>query len=240
MAVCRLSNAYLCVHNLGLKYYETMEQTLYKYPSTPHLPLSKGRQWDDTSLDGYSNFIGRWVVITEKMDGENASLYPDHYHARSLDSRHHSSRDWIKSFWGRVRFDIPSKWRFCGENLYAAHSVPYDALPSYFMLFSVWDHNNRSVSWDDVEMWAELFGIETVPVLYKGIFDKEVVERIAREQDPEKSEGFVIRNADSFHFDDFAKNMGKYVRVNHVQTDTHWMHAEIVPNKLKVEQHEPV
>lgn len=227
-----LSNIYVYMIFL-VSYIDKMNQDRYKYPSTPHLPLSKGRQWDDTALEGYSNFIGHEVVITEKMDGENASLYHDYYHARSLDSRHHPSRDWIKSFWGRIRFDIPTGWRLCGENLYAAHSVKYDSLPSYFMLFSVWGHNNYSLSWDEVEFWADLLGIDTVPVLYRGPFDKAIVEKIAREQDPEKTEGFVIRNTNSFHFDDFAKNMGKYVRVNHVQTDQHWMFAEIVPNQLR-------
>lgn len=35
-------------------------------------------------------------------------------------------------------------------------------------------------------------------------------------------EGIVIRNADSFPLEDFSKNVVKYVRKNHVQTDEHW------------------
>ena len=35
-------------------------------------------------------------------------------------------------------------------------------------------------------------------------------------------EGFVFRNAGNFHVDDFAKNVLKYVRKNHVKTDEHW------------------
>lgn len=209
-----------------------METILKKYPSTPHLPISKGRQFDDTSVEDYSNFIGREVVITEKMDGENASLYRDHYHARSLDSRHHPSRDWIKSFWGAHRFSIPEAWRLCGENLYARHSIGYDALPSYFMLFSVWNQHNYSVSWDDVTSMADDMGILTVPVLYRGEFDLEELKRISRTMDLNAKEGFVIRNADSFHYDDFSKNMGKFVRPAHVTTETHWMHAQIVPNGI--------
>lgn len=211
---------------------------LYKYPSTPHLPLSKGRQWDDTCIKGYSQFDGHEVVITEKMDGENASLYRDRYHARSLDSRHHPSRDWIKSYWAGVRHEIPEAWRLCGENLYAVHSIGYTALPSYFLLFSVWDHTNHSLSWDEVEEWAELLGVTTVPVLYRGPFDLDTVHRIAREMDLERSEGFVIRKADRFHFDDFAQNMGKFVRPNHVQTETHWLHQDVVPNGLRRDNEE--
>ena len=35
-------------------------------------------------------------------------------------------------------------------------------------------------------------------------------------------EGFVVRNAAAFHYDDFKNNVGKYVRAHHVQTDDHW------------------
>lgn len=41
-------------------------------------------------------FLKGPVVITEKMDGENTTLYRDGLHARSLDSRHHPSRNWVK------------------------------------------------------------------------------------------------------------------------------------------------
>ena len=76
-----------------------------------HLPWSPGLQNDDRLIDSLEAFHGREVVVTEKMDGENASLYSNHYHARSLDSRHHGSRDWIKSFHGTVRHNIPEGWR---------------------------------------------------------------------------------------------------------------------------------
>lgn len=35
-------------------------------------------------------------------------------------------------------------------------------------------------------------------------------------------EGFVVRNADRFTFNEFAQNVGKYVRANHVLTDENW------------------
>lgn len=34
--------------------------------------------------------------------------------------------------------------------------------------------------------------------------------------------GFVISNAEAFSYNDFSKNVGKYVRANHVTTDAHW------------------
>ena len=44
-------------------------------------------------------------------------------------------------------------------------------------------------------------------------------------------EGFVVRNVDSFAYEDFSKNVAKYVRKNHVQTDEHWT-KNWQPNKV--------
>jgi hypothetical protein len=103
------------------------------------------------------------------------------------------------------------------------------------MLFSVWNSDNYSVGWDEVVEWAQLLEIETVPVLYRGRFDVKVIEALARKLDPQTTEGFVIRNSESYHFEDFAKNTAKYVRENHVTTDKHWMFQEIIPNGLRAD-----
>ena len=206
---------------------------LFKYPSTPHLPQSPGRSHDDTAIRDTAHFAGRQVVITEKLDGENATFYHHHYHARSLDSRHHPSRDWIKRFWAAKRHDIPPHLRICGENLYARHSIAYDGLHSYFYGFSAWDNErNLCLSWADTLDWFALLDIVPVPVLYEGPYSEAVIDRLVRALDVERQEGFVVRSADAFAFHAFAANMAKWVRPRHVQTDTHWMHAEIVPNGL--------
>lgn len=206
---------------------------LFKYPSTPHLPQSPGRSQDDTTVRDTSHFAGRSVVVTEKLDGENATLYHHHYHARSLDSRHHPSRDWIKRFWAAKRHDIPSNLRICGENLYARHSIGYDGLRSYFYGFSVWDNErNLCLSWAETLDWFALLDIVPVPVLYEGVYSDAIIGKLINAIDTETQEGFVVRAADAFSYDAFANNMAKWVRPRHVQTDTHWMHAEIVPNGL--------
>lgn len=55
-----------------------------KYPRTYHLPFSLGKTNDDKVLSNTDHFKGKMVVITEKMDGENTTLYSDYLHARSL------------------------------------------------------------------------------------------------------------------------------------------------------------
>ena len=68
-----------------------------KYPRTWHLPWSPGATKDDRVLPDTAHFNSQEVVVTVKMDGENTTLYPDYLHARSLDSRNHPSRNWIKN-----------------------------------------------------------------------------------------------------------------------------------------------
>ena len=202
----------------------------HKYPRTRHLPWSPGATRDDLIAEAVDAFVGQRVIVTEKMDGENTTLYHDHVHARSVDSRHHPSRDWVKGLHGRIAYQIPQGWRLCGENLYARHSIAYAALPSYFMLFSVWDENNRCLDWDNTLEWAELLELEPVPTLYDGPFDAEWFR--AFEQDLDTCEGYVVRLASSFARADFGSSVAKWVRSNHVQTDTHWMQQAVVPNEL--------
>ena len=201
-----------------------------KYPRTRHLPWSPGASDDDLWFDLEGAFAGRRVVITEKMDGENTSMYRDHLHARSLDTRHHPSRDWIKRFHGQMAHLIPQAWRVCGENLYARHSIAYDALPSYFMAFSIWDEDNRCLSWEQTREWAALLGVELVPVRYEGLWDEALVREL--EVDTERSEGYVVRDAGAFGYEEFGQRVAKWVRAGHVQTDSHWMHRAVVPNGL--------
>ncbi|QHY97541.1 hypothetical protein SSPS47_20775 [Streptomyces sp. S4.7] len=111
------------------------------YPRTPHLPWSPGVASDDVRVGDLDGLRGREVVVTEKMDGENTTLYRDGLHARSLDSGHHPSRAWVKALQGRIGGLIPDGVRVCGENMYARHSIPYEDLESWFYGVPVWRRN---------------------------------------------------------------------------------------------------
>lgn len=202
-----------------------------KYPRTYHLPFSQGATSDDKTLKNVNHFLGKEVVVTEKMDGENTSLYNNAIHARSLVMDSHPSRDWVKQFWGTIRHNIPEGMRICGENMFAVHSIAYDDLKSYFLAFSVWD-GDTCLSWDDSLIWCEELGLETPNVLYRGIFNENVLHEIEASADFNSFEGYVVRLADSFDYKDFSKSVAKYVRANHVTTDTHWKHQEVRRNAL--------
>ncbi len=204
----------------------------YKYPRTPHLSFSPGVGGDDIKLYSNKIFANCQVVLTEKLDGENTTFYPNYIHARSLDSRHHPSRAWVKALQASMGHNIPSGWRICGENLYARHSIAYDNLKSYFYIFAIWNQDNYCLSWSETQEWAEIWDLELPPVMYQGLWDEAKIKAIGENLNRYKCEGYVVRNVEQFHYNDFANNMAKWVRSNHVQSDEHWMSQEVIPNKL--------
>ena len=205
-----------------------------KHPRTYHVPWSNLKE-DDRMLENDGYFRGKRVVGSLKMDGEASSMYNDFFHARSLDSQNHESRNWVKGLWGNIKHLIDENMRICGENLYAVHSVRYDNLPSYFMVYFIW-FDNRCISWDETVEYAKILSLETVPVFFDGIYDKEKIIA-AFEPYRLKNEGYVIRIADEFNFIDFRRSVGKYVRPEFRQSlddskDEHWSLKRIEKNRL--------
>lgn len=201
-----------------------------KYPRTYHLPNSNPSK-DDRVATGLDNLVGKRVVITEKMDGENTTMYRNHIHARSIDSDNHPSRSWVKQFHAKkVAYQIDQNWRICGENLFAKHSIAYDCLQSYFLAFSMWN-GEVCQSWDDTLEWLSLLDICCVPVLYDGKWYKGI-ETDFIPSNTDIQEGFVMRIADSFTYSEFRSSVFKWVRPGHVQTTHHWKREILVKNGL--------
>lgn len=206
-----------------------VQSKLYGYPRTPHLSNSPGATSDDKhaskeTLDYLASGID--LVTTTKMDGGNVSLYPDYFHARSLDSGTHAWDTFAKSIWSRIRFDIPEGWRISGESLYARRSIAYENLEAPLYIIGIWDDQNRLIPWDDTEEFAELFGLPTVPLLYKGTDFKEATTIWAKTHDTATSEGFVIRDANYIPYDEFGTHIAKWVRSGHVTTNADWRHRD--------------
>lgn len=204
-----------------------------KYPRTLNCPWSASVGKDDRIIKSMQAFEGKRVIVTTKLDGENTNLYSDFIHARSLENKRHPSRDWVKQFWSTIKHDIPEKYRICGENCFAKHSIFYDNLDTYFYGFSIWNEINECLSWDETLDWFELLGIQHVPILYDGIYDESAIKKLWSADKWETMEGYVIRVADKFTYGQFKTHMAKFVRERHVQTVKHWMYGQKMEvNKL--------
>lgn len=193
----------------------------YKYPRTFHLPFSPGLTRDDKIGDPQTLW-GEFVVVTEKRDGENVSLYSDGYiHARSIDSTKNPGFSFLQNWWAKKAHLLPDGYRICGENLYACHSIPYNKLTSYLEIFSIWE-GDRCLSWRLTEQWAEKLGVPTVPVIDKLVYNEKDILGFFNKLDFGTVEGIVVRYAGSFRMVEFESKVFKAVRPNHVQTDEHW------------------
>jgi hypothetical protein len=231
-----------------------------KYPRTRSTSWSQSNSSDDVWLKDCAGsgkesawFEGREVVVTEKLDGECTTIYPDgEVHARSLDTSHHPSRSWIKRFAATFAHDIPEGFRICGESVYAYHSIFYTDLPSYFFVYGIYDKANFCIAWDEVEELCKLLGLETVPVIYRGLWDEKKIRELwtgkgrfptyeteaeypkfPEDFKPCEAEGYVVRLVQHFHYLDFRNCVGKMVRANHVKSAQNWMQKPVVPNLLK-------
>jgi len=213
--------------------------TSEKYPRTPHLPYSPGGTSDDRRLRDVGGLLRIPLVLTEKMDGSNVCLEGQAVFARSHGGApNHPSFDLLKAYHASVKHRIPSEVQVFGEWLYARHSIGYSGLPNYFMAFGVRE-NHMWASWEDVQLWAEELGVPTVPVLQHCCFEREDDLRAAVETHTKTAsacggerEGVVVRNSGYFPHHLFDKNVAKWVRQGHVQTDEHWKNQQIVRNGL--------
>jgi hypothetical protein len=200
-----------------------------KYPRTPHLPQSPGStsddKWASPETLAYLN-SGIELVTTTKMDGGNLSWYRDFFHGRSLDSGTHAWDTQARALWAQVRHDIPEGWRISGESMYARRSVSYENLPGVFIVFGIWNEHNEALAWDEVEEWAGLLGLPTVPVLYRGTSFKDATEAWGKVHTDAESEGFVVRDAGRFPYAEFESHVVKWVREGHVRTNADWRHRD--------------
>jgi hypothetical protein len=211
-----------------------------KFPKIYHLPWSLGITNDDrvmTENEINENFNGKKIVITEKMDGENTSCYTNYLHARSLDGRNHPSRNWLKAFHAQWSFNIPEGWRVCGENLYAKHSILYNNLPSYFLVFAIYNEKNVCLSYPEMKEYCELLGLKSVPIIYEGPYNKDIVRKCftGKSLCGGEQEGYVVRLFDSIEWSKHKKSFEKFVRKDHVKTSHNWMMEKMIINGMKNE-----
>ncbi|MBU6342755.1 MAG: 2'-5' RNA ligase [Bacteroidetes bacterium] len=198
-----------------------------KYPRTYHFPYSPGATQDDKICWEWEELSGQPLILTEKLDGENTCLKSNGVFARSHAAV--TRNPWAQNMWPvweRVKSDLEGIEVF-GENLFGVHSIEYPQLTAYFFVFGIRE-NGFWWPWTEVEQWCFLMDLPLVPVYAKGTFSpitlqKTIIEGIKVESAfGGPREGFVVRPLEGFHQAAFSKNVLKYVRAGHVQTDEHW------------------
>lgn len=127
---------------------------------------------------------------------------------------------------------IPSNWIIYGELMYAKHNIFYDALPSYFLVFDIWNDKEYLSANDRLDVCNEL-SFQHVPVLFCGHLEdgthqlEKLIEQ-SKFSTTQTMEGIVVKNA--------RKQLrGKLVRLEfmkQLEEEDHWLHQKLTRNQL--------
>lgn len=209
-----------------------------KYRHTPYLSISPSKSIDSYNTIPFQYFLGKNVVITEKMDGENTTITKNKIHARSPDGTSKEWQSYVRQKASLFQYYLEDEESIIGENMFAVHSLEYSNLEDYFLAFA-YKKNGVFKSFDALEIICKKYDIKTVPVLYKGVFTLSVLEWIRHKKiDTTKQEGFVIRVNQDFNEETYYKNIAKWVRPNHVQTDEHWSKLWVKNKQINLLKHD--
>ena len=200
-------------------------QPRYKHSRIGHLPFSKSKGKDDLDF-AMANFVGQQVVVSEKMDGENTTIYSDGFcHARSIDSSYHPSRGKAKALAAAIAPYLPDNWRMCAENMGATHTIEYRKNIPTLLVHSLWKENTMLSYEHGADFVSQLdhLSIQMAPLLYKGTWDENAIRSSWKEKGAYgRSEGFVVRLSAEIEIADFPDSVAKYVSDSFQVGQVHW------------------
>lgn len=212
-----------------------------KYGRTYHYDFSPGTTSDDRINFHWREDILQFpnIIHTEKLDGENSCLSALGVFARSHAAPTiHPWADHLKIKHSLIVNDLKqNNLEIFGENLYAIHSIIYPELEHHFFVFGV-RVLDTWLSWEETKWIAAFFDFPVVPELSIQTTEADQIQEEVLQYAQESSvfgsfqndqnckpctrEGVVSKNIQEFLVSDFSRNVFKYVRKNHVQTDIHW------------------
>lgn len=181
------------------------------------------------------------VDIFEKVDGGNTGIYKENGNVslqrkRGVVDYSHPQYSFFLNQWrwdnAQKIIDLPDNTVTYGELMRCKHTIYYNKLPDWFLVFDIYDLTHKQyIPWQDVKQICDSVGLKTVPhiatVKLKNV--EELYKYIPiKSKYGDKAEGIVVKN--------FNKQlMGKWVQpwfVKTVEESKHWQDAPIVLNEV--------
>lgn len=227
-----------------------MTTDFFRFPTTPHLTwLAKdGMPRGDKLLSPTEaqSLLSGDVVVEEKLDGANLglSLSPDgcvlaqnrgQYLSEPYVGQFARLPAWLAQHEVGLRAVLRPELMLFGEWCAARHSLDYNALPDWFLLFDVYDRNSgRFWSTSRRNALASQAGLFTVPLIASGHttlveLKQLVMNTSSRYRTGLPLEGVVVRRESI----DWCEARAKLVHPDFVQAiDTHWRKRAIEWNRV--------
>lgn len=219
----------------------------HKFPHTPHLLwLGTGAPRDDKilTLPQVAEFLSGEVIVEEKVDGANMglSLGPDgRVRAQSRGNylapgRSHSQWNplwpWLAERRDKLEDGLQGGLMLFGEWCYARHTVPYDALPDWFLGFDIFEISSRRFwSVDRRNDWLQKHGLVSVPEVNRGKFRLNQIQSLLTSSAVGNvpMEGIYLRRDGAGWLQSRAKVVSAVFKQ---QIEEHWTRRSVVPNHL--------
>lgn len=212
-----------------------------KYEKTYHLfPVTSKYNLDDTNVQ---RLLTGEMIVEEKMDGSNVGIIR-HSKGFALQKRGslvgpsvHEQFDYFHNWASLLNYDkimaVPRETLIYGELLYAVHSVYYDSLPEYVLVFDV-RQNGRWLNYDERSEFCTRYEFNMVPLIARGTFTKDELKKLMpiKSAYGEFAEGMVVKR--------YAKHgyfRAKIVKPEFIkiieESDEHWSRKQVKRNKVR-------
>jgi ATP-dependent RNA circularization protein (DNA/RNA ligase family) len=223
----------------------------FRFPHTPHIAwLGEGTPRDDKVLSPAeaSLLLAGDVRVEEKLDGANLgiSLNIDgtwraqnrgQYLLEPFTGQFSRLASWLGMHTWQWREYVDPNLILFGEWCAARHSLDYDNLPDWFLLFDVYDRQQEKFwSANRRDELAKTLGIAAIPALFQGETDLKRLKKLVNESlsryRPGPLEGIVIRRDSA----DWCEGRAKLVRAEFTQViSEHWRSRSIEWNRMQSE-----
>jgi ATP-dependent RNA circularization protein (DNA/RNA ligase family) len=230
----------------------------FRFPHTPHLAwLGEGTPRDDKVLSPNEviALLAGEVVVEEKLDGANLGFSLSHAGELRAQNRGqylhvpHAGQfarlpEWLLLHGDKLRAALAEHSRaelmLFGEWCAARHSLEYNLLPDWFLLFDVYERSqDRFWSTARRNALASKMSLATVPRMLEGHFTlPQLKDALSTQHSLFRQgtlEGVVIRRES----DEWCEARAKLVRPDFTQTiGEHWSRRRIEWNRLGRKQNE--
>lgn len=221
----------------------------FRYPHTSHLAwLGEGQPRDDKVLPPADAklLLSEAVVVEEKLDGANLglslSLAMDlraqnrgHFLAEPYTGQFSRLASWLTLHTHALRATLTPDLILFGEWCAARHSLSYDRLPDWFLLFDVFDRRAQEF-WSSARRnaLAKDVGLSCVAQIAHGRLSLRQLENMLITEPSRYRqgplEGLVIRSESK----DWCQSRAKLVRADFAQAiDAHWRKRTIDWNRMQ-------
>jgi protein-tyrosine phosphatase/predicted kinase len=225
-------------------------QNYFKFPRTRHLYSLGSAERNDLLMtqSEQNEFLNKEIYVEEKIDGANLGISIDidtmeiKYQNRSHYVTYNTQPQFIKlvqwqNEYGNQLYDIliPGQHILFGEWMYMKHSMSYDKLPNYFVVFDLYDKKiGKFYTRTQITKILSNTNIPLVPLIYHGkIKNKNQILTLLKSRSQycdQQIEGLYFKISDND--DKYIINRSKVVRSDFIIDNSKFWTHNSKPNKL--------